>query len=157
MLIRIRPGLRCIWKSWALGVFVGLIATGSFAQREMVLEGFEVPELNQETGKLKSKLIGTKARMLPGQPTKIDGLIIQFYDRGGKEAMVITSPACTYDTDSRKARSRESIHIEGRGFTVDGKGFDYAVADERLQIHSAARVVLKRRSAESPLKVQESK
>ena len=137
-------------------LLLGLFSSQASAQREMVLEGFELPELDQQTGILKSKMLGDKATIRKGHPTKIDGLTIQFYDRLGADAMVITSPACTYDADEKKARSRERIHIEGRGFTIEGQGFHYAVPEERLQIHSNARVVLKRRSDESPLKIQET-
>ncbi len=125
-----------------------LACFGGFAwaqadREDSVSTGFKIPELD-ENGVMKSMMTGQKARMSPGKPLEIEGLMIEFYEKDGKTvAMRITSPFCTYDARSGMARSEESVRILGKNFQIRGKGFDYETQAERMELHSNVKVILR--------------
>lgn len=124
-----------------LALLAGLLAMPASAQREIVMRDFKVPELDDQ-GNKKSLLVGKEARLKGRDPARITGLTIYIYGRDGEESVKVTSPACTYDQKTRKARSREPVRIQGRSFVVEGVGFEYLPSVERMRIHSNAKVTL---------------
>lgn len=118
-----------------------------FAQRDTKANDFRVPELDEQ-GNLKSMMIGKEARISPGKPMEITGLTVEFYEENKEVNMRIESPKCTYNDRTGLATSDDEVHIEGQGFTIDGKGFEYMIKEERLHILSNTKVVLRNISSQ---------
>lgn len=105
--------------------------------------GVRIPQIN-ELGMLTSLLTGRKVRMVPGKPFDITDLTIFFYEEDGENVrMKITSPACTYDAVRGRADSEGAVRVEGDQFTVDGVGFEYRVASQRIEIFQDVTVVIR--------------
>lgn len=105
--------------------------------------GVRVPQINDE-GVLTSLLTGEQVRITPGKPLDITRLTIRFFAEDGEtENMKITAPTCLYDAARGRAKSDDTVRVEAEQFTIDGKGFEYRVAAQRMEIFSEVKVVLR--------------
>lgn len=105
--------------------------------------GVRIPQINEE-GVLTSLLTGRQVRINPGRPFDITDLTIYFFEEDGETVrMRITSPVCTYDANRGRAQSENAVRVEGDQFTVDGIGFEYRVAAQRMEIFSDVKVVIR--------------
>jgi len=105
--------------------------------------GVRVPQINDQ-GVLTSLLTGEQVRITPGKPLDITKLTIRFFAEDGEtERMKITAPTCLYDASRGRANSDDTVRVEAEQFTIDGKGFEYRVAAQRMEIFSEVKVVLR--------------
>jgi hypothetical protein len=104
--------------------------------------GIRVPE-RDEKGVMTSLLTGEKARLFPGKPVMIEGLVIRFFEADGETVrMKMESPSCEYDDRRGRAISEDSVRISGNGFDIRGKGYVYTARDQRMEINSQVKVTL---------------
>ncbi len=138
------------WLAAGLGVLsVGLAVWAQDATEVQEVTGFRVPEYDEQ-GNLKAQLFGDFARVLPDGLIEITGLKMERFQDGEVEVR-ITAPQCTYDRRANKGGSDSEVRIAGSNMVVTGKGFFYNGREEKFQIFSAAKVVLRdvRRKVES--------
>ena len=118
-----------------------LSAVGVAQQAGMELEGFRVPEYDDD-GTMKSQLFGKRALMRKNNKVVITDLRIEFYD-AGKSNAVVTAPHCLYDRVRQTAKSPGAVKIEMEEMTVTGRGFTGSGKEQRFTILNDAKVVLK--------------
>ncbi len=125
---------------------LGIVLVSLNASAQDVIQNFKVPDIDDE-GRLKSMLMGEKAKIIPGKPMPVEGLKIQFFEPDGETVKLnIVSPGCVYDTRDGVAVSEQPIRIFGNGFLVSGVGYRYEKDQERLEIHSKVRVRFRRKA-----------
>ncbi len=142
------PDLKSVTRV-GLKVGIGLWAGWSGARlvAQTVGGGIRIPELNEQ-GIRTSMLTGARARMFPGKPVQIEGLVIEFFEADGETVrMRLESPGCEYDDRRGKAVSDEQVHITGEGFDIRGKGYEYVARDSRMEIQSEVKVRLRNLTA----------
>lgn len=125
------------------------VARGQGPREEsQVVSGFRVPGFNRE-GFMTSQLFGDTARLLPNGVVEIAELRLEFYapdpaQPGGRRVeMRITSPRCIYDRATGTATSDAPVRIARDNMVVTGRGFRWSTADERLEIFSESKVVIR--------------
>ncbi len=106
------------------------------------IRGFEVPEFDRDN-RLRSRLFGDFARIMPNGLVDITGMRIDFYDDDRRVEMRITAETCMYDRVSRNAESDTRVRIARENMIITGEGFKWEAGDGRFEIHDDARVVLK--------------
>ncbi len=106
------------------------------------ISGFEVPEFDSEM-RLKSKLFGDFAVIMPDGRVDITNMMIEFYSEDRDVEMRVTSPECTYDRNSSDVRSDSDIRIARENMIITGKGFFWSAEDGRFEIFNDTRVLLK--------------
>lgn len=111
-------------------------------ERTRRITEFEVPDFDGEM-RLRSKLFGEYARIMPDGEVEITNMRIEFYTEDEDVEMQVFSPECTYDRTTRKARSDSEIHIARDNMIVTGRGFVWNPEVGRFQIFNDARVLLK--------------
>jgi lipopolysaccharide export system protein LptC len=121
---------------------LGSVGTLSAQESDVqTLSGFSVPEYD-ENGNMTSQLFGDYAEFMPNGMVRITNLKIEFYEEGEVE-MRVTAPQCTYNEKKKMAESESSVRIARGNMVVTGTGFRWRAGNERLEITSNARVVLK--------------
>jgi hypothetical protein len=129
-------------RRWlGLIAMLSLSAVGVAQRAGMELEGFRVPEYNED-GTMKSQLFGQRALLDQDDKVVINGLRIEFYDTGKSNA-IVTAPHCIYDRASKDAESEGDIQIEMAEMTVTGRGYICSGKEKRFTILNDAKVVLK--------------
>ena len=140
------------------GLWLGLMvsAMGSvYAQTDA--GGFRVPNVDKN-GVLVSMLTGENARMFPGKPMEISGLVVEFYEADGKTLKIrIVSPFCNYDTRANTATSDAVIDIYWDGFHIRGEGYTFESASSKMEIHSKVKVIFKNIQFKAPRAQSEPK
>lgn len=116
-------------------------ASITLAQPEQIIRDFEVPEFDRDN-RMRSKLFGELARLLPSGLIDITRMRIDFFDEHRNVEMRVTAETCTYDRASGSARSEGSIRIARRNMLITGIGFEWLPQDGRFVIHEDAKVVL---------------
>ena len=131
------------WLPAAVALLTVCMAADTPAAEETgeVIQGFTVPDYDRE-GNLKSELLGERAAMLPSGLVRIENLEIRFYSEG-KVTMRVTAPECIYDREHKEARSEGPVRIALENMIVTGKGFRWSQDNQRLEIFSSSKVVLK--------------
>ena len=131
--------MKKLWLS--LCVVLALTVVGVAQRAGMELEGFRVPEYNDD-GTMKSQLFGERAVLKDGGLVEITDLKIEFY-QPGKSNVTVTAPHCNYERESRDAESDGPVKIDMQEMTVTGRGFVCKGQEYRFTILSDAKVVLK--------------
>lgn len=122
--------------------FLSLLPLAGMAQQAgMELEGFRVPEYNED-GTMKSQLFGGRAVLKEDGLVAITDLKIEFY-QPGKSNAVISAPHCNYERDTRDAESDGPVKIDMQEMTVTGRGFICAGKEYRFTILNDVKVALK--------------
>lgn len=114
--------------------------------------GFRVPSYDRE-GRMTSQMFGDSARILSDGAVEIVELRMDFYSQAPADPaapstnrpleMRVTSPRCFYDRTSGVATSDAPVRIARDNMVVTGTGFRWTGSEERLEIYSQAKVVLK--------------
>lgn len=114
--------------------------------------GFRVPSYDRD-GRMTSQMFGDSARIMPDGAVEISELRMDFYGKTPADAaavttnrpldMRVTSPRCFYDRSSGVATSDAPVRIARDNMVVTGTGFRWTGSEERLEIYSQAKVVLK--------------
>lgn len=131
--------MKKLWLSLCVGL--ALTAVGVAQRAGMELEGFRVPEYNED-GSMKSQLFGERAVLKENGQVEITELKIEFY-QPGKSNVTVTAPQCTYERNSRDAESDGPLKIDMQEMTVTGRGFVCEGQEYRFTILNDAKVVLK--------------
>ena len=83
---------------------------------------------------------------LRGESAVIRGAIYELADvtmdldlEDGRTAK-ITSRACVYHQNSGLVESRDAVHMESGGSTLDGVGFDMLMSERRLRVRDAVKM-----------------
>lgn len=134
---------RWLFVILAAGLLLAAAAQDKHDDEEEVqtLTGFQVPEYDKD-GKVKSRLYGDLAQILPRGIVKITNLRIEFYDEE-EVNMRVTAPECSYHQKKKVAESDTGVRIARGNMVVTGVGFVWDSERERLQIFNDAKVVLK--------------
>ncbi|HMP77698.1 MAG TPA: LPS export ABC transporter periplasmic protein LptC [Kiritimatiellia bacterium] len=138
---------RAAWGAAALAVVALAWATAQPGDEAQTVSGFRVPSIDKD-GNLTSQMFGDSARILPNGLVDIAELRMEFYVRGSVMTnrqidMRITSPRCVYNRASGVATSEAPVRIARDNMVVTGTGFRWVGSEERLEIYSEAKVVLK--------------
>lgn len=136
--------------AWFAAAMLALIAGWSVAQtvdENQTVSGFRVPTYDAD-GRLVSQLFGDSARILPDGAVEIAELRMEFYSKMSDATnrildMRVTSPRCFYDRNSGIATSDAPVRISRDNMVVTGTGFRWSGSEERLEIYSESKVVLK--------------
>ncbi len=107
-----------------------------------VIRGFEVPEFDREN-RLRSKLFGEFARILPSGLVDITSMRIDFYNDDREVEMRVSAETCVYDRITRSAESDTRVRIARPNMIISGQGFKWNAEDGQFEIHDDAKVVLK--------------
>lgn len=107
-----------------------------------VIRGFEVPEFDRDN-RLRSKLFGELARILPSGLVDITSMRIDFFNDDREVEMRVTAETCLYDRVTRSAESETRVRIARPNMIISGQGFTWNAEDGKFEIHDDARVVLK--------------
>ncbi len=134
------------WGAW--GLATGLLWGGLWAlvppaasQADIqTIRDFEVPEFDRDN-RLRYRLFGDFARILPTGAVDITGMRVDFYDPDRQVEMRVTATQCVYDRHERSARSDEHIRIARENMIITGKGFRWNADDGRFEIYEEAKVV----------------
>jgi len=102
---------------------------------------FEVPDFDSEM-RLRSKLSGDYARIMPNGEVEITRMRLEFYGEDRTVEMRVTAPECLYDNTTRSARSESDIHIARKEMIITGRGFVWDAESGTFKIHNEARVLL---------------
>ncbi len=108
---------------------------------QQTISGFEVPEFDQDN-RLRSRLFGDFARILPSGLVDITRMRIDFYDDDREVEMRITAASCLYDRSSRNATGESSVRIARENMIITGQGFTWLANEGKFEIHDDAKVVL---------------
>lgn len=138
---------RAAWGAAALAVVALAWATAQPADESQTVSGFRVPSIDKD-GNLTSQLFGDSARILANGLVDIAELRMEFYAKGSVMTnrqidMRVTSPRCVYSRNSGVATSDAPVRIARDNMVVTGTGFRWVGSEERLEIFSEAKVVLK--------------
>ncbi len=104
------------------------------------IRGFEIPEFDDE-GRLKMRIRGERAILLPQDRYDIFNLVLEFY-RDGKLDTRVESPRCLYDRAAGTGVSEEKVRIEMNDMTITGEDYEVDRNRERFVIRRNARVEL---------------
>lgn len=132
----------------AMGLaFLSLLFAEGRAQAQpgatyQTIRGFEVPEFDREN-RLKSKLFGEFARILPSGLVDITKMRIDFFDTDREVNMRVTADTCLYDRVTRNAESDTRVRIARQRMIITGEGFRWNAENGQFEIHEDAKVVLK--------------
>ena len=135
---------------------VALLALAARAQtvdNAQTVSGFRVPDYDDK-GNLKSELFGDYAKVLPDGVIEITQLKIDVYNKGAVD-MTITAPKCAYNQKEGAAKSDSDVRISRENMVVTGTGFTWTGQNERFEILSKAKVVLKGASQQIDTGVKE--
>ena len=127
-------------STYIIALIAGLLSL-SWAQEEMELSGFRVPDYDKN-GKLKSQLHGDNAKMLADGSIDITTLKIEFFDEGLLRA-TLTAPQCLYWRESKKAESKSDVKIVSDEIEITGNTFTWDGVQLRFTIYKNAKVILK--------------
>ena len=138
---------RAAWGATALAVVALAWASAQPGDEAQTVSGFRVPSIDKD-GNLTSQMFGDSARILPNGLVDIAELRMEFYVRGSVMTnrqidMRITSPRCLYNRGTGVATSEAPVRIARDNMVVTGTGFRWVGSEERLEIYSEAKVVLK--------------
>jgi hypothetical protein len=122
-------------------MLLALAARAQQADTGQTITGFRVPEYD-DNGKLKTELFGDTARVLPDGVIEITQLKIDVYNKGQVD-MTVTAPKCAYNQKEGLAKSDSDVRIARENMVVTGVGFTWTGQNERFEILSKAKVVLK--------------
>ena len=130
------------WRRAAAGAAACLgLATGAWAQLEgQSVKGFRLPEYDAD-GKLKQQLYGETATFLRDGIIQLTGLKIEIF-RDGQVTARVFSPECVYDSNRKRAASKDHIRIVTEKAVLSGEGFAWNGENEQFQIFKNAKVVL---------------
>lgn len=139
---------RAMWAAAVIGLLTagwGLSQTG--VDEAQTVTGFRVPTYDGE-GRMTSQMYGDSARILPDGAVEIAELRMEFYGKSTDTTnrpldMRVTSPRCFYNRNSGVATSDAPVRISRDNMVVTGTGFRWSSNEERLEIYSQAKVVLK--------------
>lgn len=145
-----RGCLRGFGTALAVLMVLQLPVSGVRAGESAAAGGVRVPQINDQ-GVRTSMLTGRQVRMHPGRPMEITDLMVYFFEEDGETVrMRIQSPFCIFDSARGRATSEEAIRVEAERFTIDGRGFEYRVAAQRIEIFSDVKVVLRNLGGDPP-------
>lgn len=125
-----------------LVLFLVLPLMAQMREGDQFIRGFEVPEFDRDN-RLRSKLFGELARLLPSGLVDITKMRIDFFDDNREVEMRVTADTCLYDRNTRDASSDTAIRIARENMIITGVGFHFQAAEGRFEIHDQAKVVLK--------------
>lgn len=111
---------------------------------EQTIREFEVPEFDRDN-RLRYRLFGDFARILPTGAVDITGMRVDFYDANRQVEMRVTAAQCVYDRNERSAHSEERIRIARENMIITGKGFRWNPDDGRFEIQEEAKVIFRDR------------
>lgn len=118
------------------------LSGGVYAGGEIqTIRGFEMPEFDRDN-RLRSRLMGELARIMPSGQVDIEKMRIDFYDDNREVEMQVTAETCLYDRQSRNAESDTRVRIARQNMIITGKGFIWNADDGLFEIHEDAKVVI---------------
>ncbi len=140
-------------RAWVVYVVLLLAAAAPLVRAQMSaadgstqqITGFRVPSYDAENN-LTSQLFGDSARILPDGRVDITGLRLEFYssgETGRVTEMKVTSPRCLYERSSNSATSAAPVRLARDNMVVTGTGFAWMNKEQRMEIYSDAKVVIR--------------
>jgi hypothetical protein len=117
------------------------VAAGQDFGAGMEVSGFRVPDYDDQ-GELRAQLYGEHAKVMEGGEVEITNLKIEMY-RDGEVAMIVFSPHCFFNMDTRRARSQGRVLIESGWMTIAGRGFTWSAEAGRFEILHDSKVLVK--------------
>lgn len=105
------------------------------------IEKFEFPE-QDETGAVRRKISGDRAKLLPNGLMDIENARVEFYS-SNKVAMVFTSPRCLLDREHNSAKTDAPVRVERDNMIITGIGGDWDSASSSVNIHSNTQMVVR--------------
>ncbi len=123
-------------------LFSVLFASLAIAESVQTIRDFRVPEFDRDN-RLRSKLFGEFARLLPSGLIDITGMRIDFFDDERNVEMRVLAETCIYDRSEGSARSDSAIRIMRQDLRIEGTGFEWEPQSGRFHIHEDAKVVFK--------------
>ena len=126
----------------ALSMAMPFLSGVAYADGEIqTIRGFEMPEFDRDN-RLRSRLMGELARIMPSGQVDIEKMRIDFYDDNREVEMQVTAETCLYDRESRNAESDTHVRIARQNMIITGKGFIWKADDGLFEIHEDAKVVI---------------
>lgn len=131
-----------------------MIATSLLCQAQdlgtgMEITGFRVPDYDEQ-GQLRAQLFGQYAKVLDGGEVEITNLKIEMY-KDSKVTMIVFSPHCFFNRDTRQAHSDGYVLIESDLMSVIGRGFSWSADAGRFELFHNSKVLVKE-AAKSEMK-----
>lgn len=123
---------------WGVGSFSDAQPAGDY----QTIRGFEVPEFDRDN-RLRSKLFGDFARILPSGLVDITNMRIEFFDDDRRVEMRVHAETCLYDRVTRNAESDTRVRIARENMIITGEGFTWNAEEGQFDIYEDAKVVLK--------------
>jgi hypothetical protein len=127
-------------------VFVATLARAASTNDEMTIQGFRVPEYDDQ-GNMTSQIFGDFAKGMPDGFIEVQGLTMEFYKGNASNRVVdmrVTSPRCLLNREKKGAVSDSDVRIvRGDAMVVTGRGFLWNNNDQLLMIMTNSKVVLK--------------
>lgn len=80
-----------------------------------------------------------ESAVIRGAVYELAGVTVDLDLEDGRTAK-ITARACVYHQDSGLVESRDAVHMESGGTSLDGVGFDMLLSDRRLRVRDAVRM-----------------
>jgi hypothetical protein len=102
----------------------------------ITLQGFKT-QGRAENG-ARWRLQGESA-VIRGAVYELVGVTVDLDLEDGRTAK-ITSRACVYHQNSGLVESRDAVHMESGGSSLDGVGFDMLLSERRLRVRDAVRM-----------------
>ncbi len=124
-----------------VGIESGGDATAQMGEAGQTIRRFEVPEFDRNN-RLRSRLSGDYARILPSGLIDITGMQIEFYDPERRVEMRVTAESCIYNRQTGDATSDGRVRLARQNLLITGKGFTWEADRERMEIRDQARVVI---------------
>lgn len=129
---------------WILTICVfqlALVAGLTIDPSTQVAKGFRYPDYDDQ-GQLRFEVRGEEARIQQDGLIHISNPRVTFYE-SGKAVMKITASHCIFDRVKKTVVSTSSVCVVRSEIVLTGKGFSWDSAENNLEIHQNAKVVLR--------------
>jgi len=107
----------------------------------LTMSGFQTKGRHDDGG-VAWTLNGGKATV-KGVLVEMEKVRLTFLFRDG-EAVLITSPRCSFNQTTEAGQSDAPIHVEGKTIRLDGVGYDIWTEKQKLRVRSQVRMVIRR-------------
>jgi hypothetical protein len=135
---RSRGYYRVATALWAAGALLGCVALELQQGAVVTLQGFKT-QGRAENG-ARWRLQGESA-VIRGAVYELSGVTVDMDLDDGRTAR-ITARGCIYHQGSGLVESKDPVHMESDGATLDGVGFDMLMSERRLRVRDAVKMVI---------------
>jgi len=120
------------------------VVGGLLAQEgDLPFKGFRSPLSHFEDGRVKMQVSGARARLSEGGDMVAEAAVVEIFDEGGAIETRMEAETCRYDSAANMLHSDSAVRLERADIEITGVGMHLNAADEKVQILSHVRVVLK--------------